>query len=78
MVSNDTVIYKRDYKNKYYIIDREWVTIDFSENVDLAFKNFLTRFEEVVDVAFPLYKIKQNSSYIDNKRKNTKHGLVRI
>lgn len=78
-VSNELDIYKRDYKNKYnisyfkhLISIEEWVTVDFSENVELAFDNFLTRFAEIVDVAFPLYKIKQKSGHDGSKNKKHK------
>ena len=57
MTSNDTVTYKRVHNNKcnisyfkYLISIEKWVTIDFYQNVEFAFKNFLTRFEKIVDV----------------------------
>lgn len=62
---NDLYIYKRDFKNTYNIAYfkqlisiEKWDNIDFYANIDQSFNNFLNRFHEILDVTFPLLKVK--------------------
>lgn len=75
---DDLYIYKRDFNNEYNIANfkqlisiEKWDNIDFFANIDLSFDNFLNRFQEIVDIAFPLRKAKYKNTSL-NKQNNKK------